>query len=354
MSAGTMHGFIERHGAEGIFRRWVLEKDVRDFLHLSVGGGVVLADVLTGHGVHDTISPQLWDACQNLMREKAGSADQLCDILVDKMMLGDAATLGYINKIKGQVGEDVFLESAQQAGFSARLADLGNQEAWDVAVTSKTDGLTEYVQVKTMASPDNVLGHMQTVADKLAAGKIMDGNIPVHDITFAVPDDIYDAVVQKAVAAGLPTKITSFPLSAQDAAQVVQDGFDNVAYFGIGNALQQLAGGMLTAAVLHTLVHAYLLHKGACRSEVMLKKVGVETALSGGGIAAALGMETLLKSVGVATGSLPAVAVIMATALSVRGMLRRIALRSGYKIWLEQENMLLRQRMMPLALLPQV
>jgi hypothetical protein len=344
----AMAVFAEQHGTDKIFRRWLLEKEVQDFLHLNVTGGIILVDVLTGHGMLDTISPQLLAACKNLMGDKIASADQINQMLVDRMMEGDASVLGFINKIKGQIGEDVFVDTANHAGLSAHLADLRNQEAWDVAVTSH-DGVTEYIQVKTMASPDAVIEHMKSVAAKVAEGTIKDGanGATVHDISFAVPEDIFQAVHDKALAAGLATKVISFPLPAADAAQMVQDGFDNAAYLGLGNFFQQLAGGMLTATVLHSLVHAYLLHKGACKAENMLGEVSSKVALSGGGIAAGLGMESLLKGLGVATGSLPAVAVIMATSLSVRGLLRRIASRRDYEHWIAHDITMMRMQLLP-------
>lgn len=332
-----MQGLIGKYGIEGLCRRWLFEKDAKEFMDIGVGRGITLGAVLINPDIHAKLSPQLLESCHNLMGDKAQSADQVCNLLVEKMMNGNAAELGFISKIKGQIGEDVFAETARHAGFNAHLASLGNQEAWDVAITP-VHGLTKYVQVKTMELPEQVIGYMKEVAGKVAAGKITDGDIPVNDIIFAVPDDIHDAVVHQAAEAGLTTKIMSFHLSAQDAAKFVQDGFDSVFASGLGDLFQRLAGGTLTAAVLHTLVYAYLLHKGARQAENMLRDVATQTAVTGGGIAAGLGTQTLLKGFGVVTGSLPAVAVIMATALSARGILSRIISRRSHELWLEQEN----------------
>lgn len=330
--------FTSAYGIAEVSRQWVLEKDVSDFLHLNVTGGVILADALTGDGMRDQVSPELLSGFHALMGDKADTMDKVRSILVENLMRGDAATLGLINKIKGQIGENVFAETAMKSGFIARLADLGNQEAWDVAVTSK-DGITEYVQVKTMSSADQVIDYMKEVAGKVAAGQITDGDTVVQKISFAVPDTIYADVVEKASALGLDIKIMSFNLSAQDAAHIVRDGFDNVAYIGIGNFLNQLAGGTLTALAVHTLVQMYLLNKGACEAEKMLNRVVSETSYSAGGIGAALSMEAIIsKGFGVATGSLPAIAVVMATGLTARGILRRIVARHSYADFLRQEN----------------
>ena len=340
MTAGTeitIRDFVASSGAKTLLRRWTLEKDVSDFLHLNVAGSVILADVLTGDGMRDQISPELLSGFYALMGDKVSTADEVKNILVQNLMLGDASTIGLINKIKGQIGENVFAETAMKSGFAARLANSGSQEAWDVAVTS--DGLTQYTQVKTMASADDVIEHMQRVAEKVSAGIITDGETVVREIGFAVPDAIYAEVVEKASALGLDTKITSFDLSAQDAAQIVQDGFDSVAYLGLGNFFNQLAGGTLTALAMHTLVQMYLLHKGACQAENMMRHIVSEAGYAAGGIGAALGMEAVIaKGFGVATGSLPAIAIIMATGLTARGMLRRIAARHSYADFLRQGN----------------
>lgn len=342
----ALQKFVDTHGAQGIFRRWILEREVKDFLNLGVGGGVVLADVLLGHGVQDTISPQLLSAAQGLMPEKVASADQLAEILTERLMQGDLATQGFISLIKGRIGEEIFVETATQAGFTAKLAELDNQEAWDVAALN-ADGVTQYYQVKTMASADEVVLHMQAVSDKVSQGIIYDGDKVVDEVRFAVPDSIYAEVVEKASAKGLDIPVVKFQLTAQEAGQIVQDGFDNVAYWGLGNFFEQLAIGTLTAATLHTLVHAYLLHKGAAKAQNTLREISSQTALSATGIAAALGAESVLKSVGVATGSLPAIAVIIATALSVRGMAYRIASRRDYESWLQEANAKMRMQLEP-------
>lgn len=340
----TIQEFSDTYGAKPLFTRWMLEKDVSDFLGMQITGGVILADALIGDGMRDHISPELLEGFRALMGEKADTADEIRDILVEKLMLGDASVLGLINKIKGQVGENLFAETAANAGFSARLAEAGNQEAWDCCVTG-SDGVAQYVQVKTYASADAVVEKMKEVAEKVSAGKITDGDKAVDAISFAVPQDIYGDVVSKAQAAGLDTPIIPFDLSAQDAARIVQEGFDNVAYHGFGNFFNELAGGTLTATVLHTLVQAFLLHKGA--SENTMRNIARETGLSAGGIGAALGMEgVVVKGLGLATGSLPAVALLIATGMTARGLLRRIVARHDYAGFLRQENALLEQRLL--------
>ncbi len=334
----TVTEFKDAYGIRDMARRWAMEKEVSDFLHLSTAGGIILADVLAGDGLRDQISPELLAGFQALMKEKVSTADDIREILIEKLMYGNSATLGLINKIKGQVGENVFAETARQSGFAARLADSGSQEAWDVAITP-VDAVTQYIQVKTMSSSGAVIDKMKTVAEKVAAGKITDGDTIVQDISFAVPNVIYEEVVEKVDALGLDTPVLSFGLSADDAAQIVRDGFDNVGIFGLGNFFNQLAGGTLTALTLHTLVQMFLLSKGAKEVDSMLQQVGMETGYSAGGIGAAMTMEAVIsKGFGVVTGSLPAVAVVMATGLSVRGILRRVVARHDYAAFMHKEN----------------
>lgn len=339
----TIKNFSENHGAKSLLTRWMLEREVADFLGMQITGGVILADALAGDGMRDHISPELLDGFHRLMGAKVSTANEIRDILVEKLILGDLAVSGLINKIKGQVGENLFAETASNAGFSARLAASGNQEGWDCCVTGK-DGLAQYVQVKTYESADAVVEKMKEVADKVAAGKITGehGEV-VKSIDFAVPQDIHAAVVSKAQAAGLDTNhLWAFDLSAQDAAHIVKEGFDNVAYLGLGNFFNQLAGGTLTAVVLQTLVQAFLLKKGA--SKETMHTVLLESGISAGGIAAALGMEGVIAKAGLAVGGTPAAAVLVATGLTARGLLRRLIARHDYLGFLCQENAVLEQK----------
>ena len=114
--------------------RWNKEEELENLLQTAVGEGVVLSDLLVGDGLNDQISPGLLDGFAELMGQKADSYDEVRNILFDKLQDGDSAVFGLINKIKGQIGENQFMQGAQAAGLNARLAELGNQEAWDIAI----------------------------------------------------------------------------------------------------------------------------------------------------------------------------------------------------------------------------
>lgn len=340
----VMQGFAERHGAKSIFTRWLVEKDVSDFLSMQITGGVILVDALMGDGMRDHISPELLSAFQTLMGEKADSADKIRDFLVEKLVQGDAATAGFINNLKGYVGENMFVEAAAQAGFTARLADTPNQESWDCCLTS-AENISHYIQIKTHASANAVVSQIKEVTEKVAAGQVRDGDVIVSSIGFAVPHDIYDEVSAKVAAAGLTVDVQPFALSAQAAGDIVQSGLDNVAYYGFGNFFEQWASAALTAAVIQALVQGLLLHKGST-SDTMWT-IARETSLSAGGIGAALAAEgVLVKGLGVATGSFPAAAVLLATGLTARGLLRRMLIRHDYSGFLAEENKALQKKSM--------
>ena len=196
----TIEEFYERYsdGPTQSFRNicdlWDKEEELDKLLHGAVVPGVVLGDLLVGDGLNDQISSELLDGFANLMGQKADSYDEVRRILREKLEDGDNAVFGLINKIKGQIGENEFTQEAQDAGLNARLAELGNQEAWDVAI-DHADGTTQYVQVKMYSDAGGVLRHMQDVNNKLSGTEvILDGNRVVEAIDFAVPANIADEV----------------------------------------------------------------------------------------------------------------------------------------------------------------
>ena len=103
-----------------------------------IGAAVIMDDALRGDGMLDQI-PQLHDAFANLMGEKANSYQEMRQVLPDAIenedggffALNDRHVAGFVNKIKGQIGENVF---KNQVGDAAEFARSGSQEAWDVSV----------------------------------------------------------------------------------------------------------------------------------------------------------------------------------------------------------------------------
>ncbi|MBM4076549.1 MAG: hypothetical protein FJ267_13040, partial [Planctomycetes bacterium] len=279
----------------------MLQKLDHDF----VGATVVIGDALHGDGIRDQIPNELRDAFAGLYREKADTYAQMRAILAEKvgdgnggfLSLNDPRVLGFINKLKGQIGENEF---QRHVGAVAQLAKSGSQEAWDVAV-SQPDGAHEYVQVKLYTDPNNVIEHMRAVQEKVAAGLIegIDGE-KVEHINFAIPENIANEV-QRRIADRFPeladVKLHTIPLSAKAGAEFVEEGLNNVGPEQLEHLFDELFGGFLVAGSLHAIVNGFLWYKGAKESSTALNDTIANTALSAAGIGIGLLAETLTCAV---------------------------------------------------------
>ena len=180
----TIDDFCARFGGNtrtitDVIRKWQLEEVDSLLRKLGrqhdplIGGAVIMGDALHGDGMVDQIPAELHDAFANLMGEKADSYQEMRQVLLRAIEnedggffgLEDRHVAGFVNKIKGQIGENEF---KNQVGDAAELAHSGSQEAWDVAVR-QLDGTYEYVQVKLLADPGDVVEHMRKVQEKVRA-----------------------------------------------------------------------------------------------------------------------------------------------------------------------------------------
>ena len=339
----TISEFYDRYsdGPTQSFRticdRWDKEEELDGLLQTSVGAGVVIGDLLVGDGLNDQISPELLGGFAGLMRQKADSYDEVRSILQDKLQDGDSSVFGLINKIKGQIGENQFLQEAQAVSLSARLAELGNQEAWDVAIDN-ADATTRYIQVKMYSDADGVVRHMQDVSHKLAEGvKISDGDQVVEAIEFAVPANIAEEVGARAAELGIDMPVIPINMTASEAAVVVQTGFDNIGPEALSNLFGELFGAGVAVAALHGLVNAFLVYKGAKAADRFLADTVEQTAVSTGAILAGMSLELVLSHISVVGGP-PAYALIFCTSMATRGILKRVARRQDYVSWLRVHN----------------
>ncbi|MDE0724615.1 MAG: hypothetical protein OSB62_07960 [Alphaproteobacteria bacterium] len=327
---------------KNIANRWNVEKEVDNFLSYSVAGGITTFDLLHGDGLTDQISPELLYGFSELMKDKANSYNEVREILTAKLMLGDESIFGLVNKIKGQIGENYFVEAANSAGFNARLADSGSQEAWDVAVDHANDH-TQYIQVKTYSNAEAVQEHITIVNQKLLNGEIFDGSAAVTHVDFAVPQNIAPQVQSWANAQGINNQIIPFNLSAEDAGNIVLDGFSNMEYSGLASLFNSLAGATLTAAVLHTLVETFLVYKGAKESQFLLQNITEETACTSGGILAGMSIELLLQKLSLA-GGVSSFGLIFITSITTRSILKRVVSRHDHVSSLHESNSNLEQK----------
>jgi len=174
-----------------------------DTLREAVGTAAILGDVVRGGSMLDQIPRAVEDAFVNLMNVKPGNRLEMRNLLLSHCTADDGSFLsfdnrsvmGFISKLKGQIGENLF---AEHVGSAASLAASGSQEGWDVAIR-QADGTFQYVQMKLYGSARHVVEHMADVQQKAVAGTLTGvGNDTVSKVFFAVPDDIRADVIRLA------------------------------------------------------------------------------------------------------------------------------------------------------------
>lgn len=324
--------------------RWEREAQLDQLLGTSVAAGLTLGDLMVADGLRDRVSPELFHAFHALMGEQADSYDQVRQILIERLEDGPASVLGMINKIKGQVGEHWFLDQAQALGMEARLAELGNQEAWDVAI-DHVEGPTQYVQVKMYQDSAGIVEQIQEVQAKLhVPGRITDGDQAVEAIDFAIPATMIEPVQARLQELGLEANLIPMQGSAGEAAEVVQAGFDRVGPEALEHLFGQLLGAGVSAAALHGLVHSFLIYKGAKSASSFLGDTASQTGLTVSGLAAGMGIETVLSKLAW-VGGVPTYVLVLSTSITTRAMLQRVLSRQGYVDWLDQRNGVLEQQL---------
>jgi hypothetical protein len=327
--------FVDRHSSDTILpsqlllKKWEQEAQLDQMLAAQIGNGIILGDILIGDGLIDQVSSDLLDAFSKLMGNKANTYDEVREHLLNKLESGDKSVLGLINKIKGQVGENFFKKELDQVG-SARLATLGNQEGWDIAVD--TEAGTQYIQVKMYSDSNGVIRHMKAVNEKLSNSEltILDGDSEVSKIDFAVPENIYDEVTRKAEEAGLEFNILPIKMSAVDAAAVVSDGFDNV---GLSStALENFFGEILGVAgnsvILHGATSAFLAYKGSKLWDDAVYDTAENVSITLASAMVAGTVDLFLKKALVTSG--PTGVLVFGTAICSRAILKRISQRTDY------------------------
>ena len=307
----TIDDFCARFGGNtrkvtDVMRQWQFE-EVDSLLRklgrqhdTLIGGAVIMGDALHGDGMRDQIPAELRDAFANLMGEKADTYQEMREILRGAIenedggffALEDRHVGGFINKIKGQIGENLF---RNQVGDTAELAHSGSQEAWDVVVR-QVDGTYEYVQVKLYADPRGVVNHMLTVQEKVVSGGISGchGDI-VDNIEFAVPANIVERVNElKDQYSQLDSmRVLTIPIDTHTAADFVKEGMSNVGPEQLEHFFGELLGGVVVAGSLHALVNGFLWYKGSKEFSAAMASAAASTSLSTAGIGVGLLADTL-------------------------------------------------------------
>jgi hypothetical protein len=199
----------------------------------------------------------------------------------EKLAGGDESVKGWINKIKGQIGEDLFLK---EAGKGVRLADSGSQAGYDV-IRSTGDEL-EFIQVKLRGKASEIIGEMKALQQRVVADKIIsdDTGETVQDISWVVPKDIVDSV--REIAQANPEladlTISSVGITAKEAADIVQRGVNAVGAVGLADAknfMGNLTDGVTSAVAAQTALVGFLLWKGECEVKQAQEKL-MDTAIT--------------------------------------------------------------------------
>jgi len=276
----------------------------------SLDSAVLIGDFIHGRTLLDQIPTELRSAFVALMgddpNDLRGMRARLVECLTDSdgdfMPFNDPRVVGFVNKVKGQIGENLF---QRQVGNAAALATSASQEGWDVAIR-QADGTHEYVQVKLYQSASGVVRHMKEVQQK-----VLDGSLEGIDrekvsmVYFAVPEDIHDDVRRLAEQhAGLKEMVydKSIPISPSDAAKVVNEGLSTVGPDQLTHFFGELLRGAVIAGSLHSLVHGFLWYKGSKEFEIAVVDAVADTAISTLGIATALVAEAAFDAAVVAGG----------------------------------------------------
>jgi hypothetical protein len=295
----TIHEFLEKHKLceskpiNLTIKKWVNEKKVDDFLFHSVGGGIIVADLLLGDGLidQDAIAPEVLAGFKNLMKEKADSLEEVRAIFFEKMNNGEESLAGLINKIQGQLGEDQFVDAV---GSAAQLANSGSQEGWDVAIDR--GDFNQYVQVKVYNDADEVIERILETNQKVAAGFISGNGEIVERIDFAVNDEIYSEVKSRVEEMGLPNEIFDIGASRESIRLSLDQAGEVVGASPFEDMFSEFLGDTLTAAAIHTAAQGFLYWKGAKTSELAIEDAVYGTAISGVGIGASMLFEAVVIS----------------------------------------------------------
>lgn len=315
-----------------IAERWEEQKNKNDFLGTPLMGAVTLVDALDGDGLNDQISKEVFDGFKNLMKEKADSNDEIRQ-LFKEYMSDKSSFFGIVNKIKGQIGENQFIEAAKKLGENAQLAPLGNQEGWDVLIKSGD----EYIQVKMYQDASSIIEKMVEVNEKLENGEIQGiGGELVKHISFAVPKDLRDEIIRKIKENGNLDFVEIHPIAIGNAKDV-HEALVSAADLSIN--LQQWLIGVSIMGLLTCALNAL----SGRRINEVVEQTFNSTALSAAGSLTSHSVELVLHSLSKTV--VPVCLVTVPVGMFTREILKRIiSARKELASWLETSNERIQQQ----------
>ena len=332
---------VETRPNRSVINRWTTEKRVARLFGTPVFAGVMIADIWHNGSLLDRLPYQVQAGFRELMGERADSRAEMVERLVQEARQGDAHLEGLLSKIQGQIGENDFVRSI---GNIAQLAPSGSQSGWDVVV--HRGEVNQYVQVKVYADPDEVIERIQELQGRIVTGTVtgIDGEV-VQSIDVAVNHDIFDAVQERVAQLGLDTTVLDTGVERDDIRAALEGAAEN-ATEPFENFFGELLGGIASTTAVHAAVNGFLVWKGAKSRAEAAEDAAYSSAISAGGMVAALGTEALAEelvlgqldsAVAVLSGPVGGV-VSMAAGIYIRGVLRRVAERRHVVERLESGN----------------
>ncbi|MDR4485636.1 MAG: hypothetical protein R3B95_21000 [Nitrospirales bacterium] len=306
----TMKEFQEKHGSDSksiteVIDRWVLEKEIDDFLGTRLFGGFLISDLLKGDELVDSIPDQVKEGFKafnfkELLGVEADTPYKMKLVLLakaqknveDNSLVKENSWTGLRSKIQGQIGENEFKNSV---GDTASLAPKGNQRGWDVKINHPSE--TQYVQVKVYEEPGRAIKELKQLQDELSQGLILDGGKVVKKVDFAVNDDIFEEVKQKASELGIPATIKKIGATHKEITSALETARENVVDSPLNNFFEELLGGACTGAALHAAVNGFLVWKGAKEKQAGVEDTVYSSAITGGGIGASFASEAILSRI---------------------------------------------------------
>lgn len=332
-------------------KKWVLEKEVKDFLGMSVMTGVLVADLLKDGSLSDFISPDVANAFKELMGEKADSYHEIKRLIIEKASTSPASLEGLINKVQGQLGENEFIKLT---GGLGKLAPSGSQEGWDVFI--ERAGGKQYVQVKIYKDAGQAIEKLKELNEKIEVGEITDGSSMVKNVDFAVNSDIFDEVQEKANDLSIPSRIINIGKTKDELRGLLEESAENVTdpwehFFG------ELFGDMIPVIALHAAANAFQVYFRAKEKSAAIEATIYSSIISAAGYAAGSLVKTflpeliLLAEIEAAAAFLsgPVGIIAIGTGVYIRAVLKRIANRRFFAERLHEENKRLEELCLTMA-----
>ena len=276
-----------------VIDRWILEKQIDDFLGTPLVGGVLISDLLNGGELVDSIPKIVKDGFIELGKNTDNVYEMKAKLL-EEANEGKENIRGLISRIQGQIGENLFKEGV---GPKADFALLKNQRGWDIRVNHANE--PQYVQVKVYKDPDAAIDKLKKIQDELIQGLILDkekGRI-VTKVDFAVNEEIFAEVQQKVGELGIPATILNIGATHEEITNALNTAKENVVDSPLDNFFEELLGGACTGAALHAAVNGFLVWKGAKEKQAAIEDTVYSSAITGGGIGATFTSEAIISRI---------------------------------------------------------